>query len=314
MFDQIKRLNPENRLFGFILGPGGFVDHNYKELTKEVIDEYRNTGGFDMIGSGRTKLEKVEQFEKGLEIARELNLSAIVIIGGDDSNTNACVLAEYYAAKNYGIQVIGCPKTIDGDLKNEQIETSFGFDTACKTYSELIGNIERDCNSARKYWHFIKVMGRSASHIALECALQCQPNVCLVSEEVEQKDMTLNQIVDDLCQNIFKGAQIPLKNEDGNFFIGTVLEIGDASVKIDLNHPLAGKKLNFKGYIIENREATMDEIKTMLSHMNGGGCGGDCGGCEGGCGHHEGGCGHHDHEDGCCGSHEHKGGCCGHHN
>ena len=216
LFDQIKRLNPENRLFGFILGPGGFVDHNYKELTKEVIDEYRNTGGFDMIGSGRTKLEKVEQFEKGLEIARELNLSAIVIIGGDDSNTNACVLAEYYAAKNYGIQVIGCPKTIDGDLKNEQIETSFGFDTACKTYSELIGNIERDCNSARKYWHFIKVMGRSASHIALECALQCPPNVCLVSEEVEQKDMTLNQIVDDLCQIIAKRA------EDGNNF-GTVI-------------------------------------------------------------------------------------------
>ena len=216
LFDQIKRLNPENRLFGFILGPGGFVDHNYKEITKEVIDEYRNTGGFDMIGSGRTKLEKVEQFEKGLEIARELNLSAIVIIGGDDSNTNACVLAEYYAAKNYGIQVIGCPKTIDGDLKNEQIETSFGFDTACKTYSELIGNIERDCNSARKYWHFIKVMGRSASHIALECALQCQPNVCLVSEEVEQKDMTLNQIVDDLCQIIAKRA------EDGNNF-GTVI-------------------------------------------------------------------------------------------
>ena len=216
LFDQIKRLNPENSLFGFILGPGGFVDHNYKELTKEVIDEYRNTGGFDMIGSGRTKLEKVEQFEKGLEIARELNLSAIVIIGGDDSNTNACVLAEYYAAKNYGIQVIGCPKTIDGDLKNEQIETSFGFDTACKTYSELIGNIERDCNSARKYWHFIKVMGRSASHIALECALQCQPNICLVSEEVEQKDMTLNQIVDDLCQAIAKRA------EDGNNF-GTVI-------------------------------------------------------------------------------------------
>ena len=216
LFDQLKRLNPENRLFGFILGPGGFVDHNYKELTAEVIDEYRNTGGFDMIGSGRTKLEKVDQFEKGLEIARELNLSAIVIIGGDDSNTNACVLAEYYAAKNYGIQVIGCPKTIDGDLKNSQIETSFGFDTACKTYSELIGNIERDCNSARKYWHFIKVMGRSASHIALECALQCQPNVCLVSEEVEQKDLTLNQIVDDLCQTIAKRAA------DGNNF-GTVI-------------------------------------------------------------------------------------------
>lgn len=202
LFDQIKKLNPENRLFGFILGPGGLVDHNYIELTKEIVDEYRNTGGFDMIGSGRTKLEQIDQFEKGLEIIRELDIKAIVIIGGDDSNTNACVLAEYYAAKNYGVQVIGCPKTIDGDLKNTQIETSFGFDTATKTYSELIGNIERDCNSARKYWHFIKVMGRSASHIALECALQCQPNICLVSEEVQQKDMTLNQIVDQLCEAI----------------------------------------------------------------------------------------------------------------
>ncbi len=195
LFDQIKKLNPENRLYGFILGPGGLVDHNYMELTKEIVDEYRNTGGFDMIGSGRTKLEKVDQFEKGLEIIRQLDIKAIVIIGGDDSNTNACVLAEYYAAKNYGVQVIGCPKTIDGDLKNDQIETSFGFDTACKTYSELIGNIERDCNSARKYWHFIKVMGRSASHIALECALQTQPNICLVSEEIEQKGMSLDDIV-----------------------------------------------------------------------------------------------------------------------
>ena len=216
LFDQLKKLNPENRLFGFILGPGGLVDHNYKEVTKEVIDEYRNTGGFDMIGSGRTKLEEVEQFEKGLEIIRELDIKAIVIIGGDDSNTNACVLAEYYASKNYGVQVIGCPKTIDGDLKNTQIETSFGFDTATKTYSELIGNIERDCNSARKYWHFIKVMGRSASHIALECALQCQPNVCLISEEVESKDLTLNQIVENLCGVIAKRAA------DGNNF-GTVI-------------------------------------------------------------------------------------------
>ncbi|MBQ9357006.1 MAG: diphosphate--fructose-6-phosphate 1-phosphotransferase, partial [Prevotella sp.] len=196
LFDAVKKLNPENRLFGFILGPGGLVDHNYMELTKEIVDEYRNTGGFDMIGSGRTKLEKVEQFEKGLEIIRELGIKAIVIIGGDDSNTNACVLAEYYAAKQYGVQVIGCPKTIDGDLKNSQIETSFGFDTACKTYSELIGNIERDCNSARKYWHFIKVMGRSASHIALECALQTQPNICLISEEIEQKGMSLDDIVE----------------------------------------------------------------------------------------------------------------------
>ena len=216
LFDQIKKLNPENRLYGFILGPNGLVEHDYMELTKEIVDDYRNTGGFDMIGSGRTKLEEEEQFEKGLEILRELDIKAIVIIGGDDSNTNACVLAEYYAAKNCGVQVIGCPKTIDGDLKNEQIETSFGFDTATKTYSELIGNIERDCNSARKYWHFIKVMGRSASHIALECALQCQPNVCIISEEVEKNDMTLNQIVDNLCQVIaFRASQ-------GNHF-GTVI-------------------------------------------------------------------------------------------
>ena len=216
LFDQLKRLNPENRLFGFILGPGGFVDHNYMELTSDIIDEYRNTGGFDMIGSGRTKLEKVDQFEKGLEILRELDIKALVIIGGDDSNTNACVLAEYYAAKQYGVQVIGCPKTIDGDLKNDQIETSFGFDTACKTYSELIGNIERDCNSARKYWHFIKVMGRSASHIALECALQTQPNICLVSEEVEAKGMSLDDIVDYIAKAVCVRAA------DGNNF-GTVI-------------------------------------------------------------------------------------------
>ena len=216
LFDQIKKLNPENRLYGFILGPGGLVDHNYMELTPEIIDEYRNTGGFDMIGSGRTKLEKVDQFEKGLEIIRELDIKAIVIIGGDDSNTNACVLAEYYAAKNYGVQVIGCPKTIDGDLKNDQIETSFGFDTACKTYSELIGNIERDCNSARKYWHFIKVMGRSASHIALECALQTQPNICLISEEIEQKGMSLDDIVDYIANAVCQRAA------DGNNF-GTVI-------------------------------------------------------------------------------------------
>ena len=216
LFDQIKKLNPENRLFGFILGPGGLVDHNYMELTPEIIDEYRNTGGFDMIGSGRTKLEKVDQFEKGLEIIRELDIKAIVIIGGDDSNTNACVLAEYYAAKNYGVQVIGCPKTIDGDLKNEQIETSFGFDTACKTYSELIGNIERDCNSARKYWHFIKVMGRSASHIALECALQTQPNICLISEEVEAKGQSLDDIVTYIANAVVARAA------DGNNF-GTVI-------------------------------------------------------------------------------------------
>ncbi len=207
LFDELKRLNPENRLFGFLMGPGGLVDHNYKEITAEFLQDYRNTGGFDMIGSGRTKLEKVDQFEKGLQVIRQLDIKAIVIIGGDDSNTNACVLAEYYAAKKYGVQVIGCPKTIDGDLKNDQIETSFGFDTATKTYSELIGNIERDCNSARKYWHFIKLMGRSASHIALECALQTQPNICLISEEVEAKDMTLNQIVEQIASAVARRAE-----------------------------------------------------------------------------------------------------------
>ena len=196
LFDEIKKLNPDNRLYGFLMGPGGLVDHNYIEITAENLQAYRNTGGFDMIGSGRTKLEKEDQFEKGLEIIKKLDIKAVVIIGGDDSNTNACVLAEYYAAKQYGVQVIGCPKTIDGDLKNDQIETSFGFDTATKTYSELIGNIERDCNSARKYWHFVKLMGRSASHIALECALQTQPNICLISEEIQAKDQTLNDIVE----------------------------------------------------------------------------------------------------------------------
>ena len=196
LFDEVKKLNPDNRLYGFLMGPGGLVDHNYIEITAENLQAYRNTGGFDMIGSGRTKLEKEDQFEKGLEIIKKLDIKAVVIIGGDDSNTNACVLAEYYAAKQYGVQVIGCPKTIDGDLKNDQIETSFGFDTATKTYSELIGNIERDCNSARKYWHFVKLMGRSASHIALECALQTQPNISLISEEIQAKDQTLNDIVE----------------------------------------------------------------------------------------------------------------------
>lgn len=267
LFDQVKKLNPENRVYGFILGPGGLVDHNYIELTAELVEEYRNTGGFDMIGSGRTKLEKVEQFEKGLEIIRQLDINAIVIIGGDDSNTNACVLAEYYAAKKYGVQVIGCPKTIDGDLKNSQIETSFGFDTACKTYSELIGNIERDCNSARKYWHFIKVMGRSASHIALECALQCQPNVCFVSEEVQKKDMTLNQIVDELCQIIAKRA------EDGNNF-GTVI-IPEGLIEFipaigrliqELNDLLAAHGADYKDL---DKDAQREYIIAHLSAENG---------------------------------------------
>ena len=264
LFDQIKKLNPENRLYGFILGPGGLVDHNYMELTKEIIDEYRNTGGFDMIGSGRTKLEKVDQFEKGLEIIRQLDIKAIVIIGGDDSNTNACVLAEYYAAKNYGVQVIGCPKTIDGDLKNDQIETSFGFDTACKTYSELIGNIERDCNSARKYWHFIKVMGRSASHIALECALQTQPNICLVSEEIEKKAMSLDDIVAYIANAVAQRAA------DGNNF-GTVIipegviEFIPAIKKLiaQLNDVLALPEVKDMG-----RTETIDFAKSHLTDEN----------------------------------------------
>ena len=264
LFDQIKKLNPENRLYGFILGPGGLVDHNYMELTPEIIDEYRNTGGFDMIGSGRTKLEKVDQFEKGLEIIRKLDIKAIVIIGGDDSNTNACVLAEYYAAKKYGVQVIGCPKTIDGDLKNDQIETSFGFDTACKTYSELIGNIERDCNSSRKYWHFIKVMGRSASHIALECALQTQPNICLISEEIEAKEMSLDDIVNYIAEAVAARAA------DGNNY-GTVIipegviEFIPAIKKLiaQLNDVLAmpeAKNLD--------RHESIDFVKAHLSEAN----------------------------------------------
>lgn len=207
IFDGLKKLNPENKLYGFLGGPSGLVDHKYMELTKEIVDEYRNTGGFDIIGSGRTKLEETEQFDKGAEICKKIGINAIVIIGGDDSNTNACVLAEYYKQKNKGIQVIGCPKTIDGDLKNEMIETSFGFDTACKVYSELIGNIQRDANSAKKYWHFIRLMGRSASHITLECALLSQPNICIISEEVEAKNMTLNDVVEEIVKVIVHRAE-----------------------------------------------------------------------------------------------------------
>jgi pyrophosphate--fructose-6-phosphate 1-phosphotransferase len=216
IFDGIRDMNPQSRLYGFILGPGGLIDHQYMELTAEIIDEYRNTGGFDIIGSGRTKLETKEQFDRGLVILKQLDIRALVIIGGDDSNTNACVLAEYYAAIGAGVQVIGCPKTIDGDLKNEMIESSFGFDTACKVYSEVIGNIQRDCNSARKYWHFIKLMGRSASHIALECALQVQPNICIVSEEVEARNLSLDDVIQYIADVVARRA------EDGNNF-GTIL-------------------------------------------------------------------------------------------
>ena len=206
IFDGIKKIHPDSRLYGFLMGPDGLVKHNYIELTPEIIDEYRNTGGFDIIGSGRTKLEEKEQFDKGLEVLKKLDIRALVIIGGDDSNTNAAVLAEYYKGIGAPVQVIGCPKTIDGDLKNEQIETSFGFDTATKVYSEVIGNIQRDCNSARKYWHFIKLMGRSASHIALECALQVQPNVAIISEEVEAKRLTLDDVVTYIAEVVAQRA------------------------------------------------------------------------------------------------------------
>ena len=266
IFDAVKKMNPANKVYGFLMGPGGLVDHNYIELTSEFVDDYRNTGGFDMIGSGRTKLEKVGQFEKGLEILRELDIKAVVIIGGDDSNTNACVLAEYYAAKNYGVQVIGCPKTIDGDLKNDQIETSFGFDTACKTYAEVIGNIERDCNSARKYWHFIKLMGRSASHIALECALQTQPNICLISEEIEKKDLTLNQVVEQIAETVAYRA-----SQGNNFGVVLIpeglIEFIPAIGRLiqELNDLLAAHGADYKDL---DKDAQRQYILSHLSEAN----------------------------------------------
>ena len=206
LYDALKATNKENVLYGFKKGPSGLLEDDYLIFDDAYIDEYRNTGGFDIIGSGRTKLETKEQFAVAAEVCKKHGITAIVIIGGDDSNTNAAVLAEYFAANNTGVQVIGCPKTIDGDLKNEDIECSFGFDTATKTYSEVIGNIERDANSAKKYWHFIKVMGRSASHVALECALETQPNICLISEEVAAKKMSLSQIADYIADSVEKRA------------------------------------------------------------------------------------------------------------
>ncbi|NLY23980.1 MAG: diphosphate--fructose-6-phosphate 1-phosphotransferase [Bacteroidales bacterium] len=266
IFDGVKRLHADSKLYGFILGPAGLINHEYKELTDDIIEEYRNTGGFDIIGSGRTKLETTEQFDKGLEVLKKLKIKALVIIGGDDSNTNACVLAEYYASINAGVQVIGCPKTIDGDLKNEQIETSFGFDTACKVYSELIGNIQRDCNSARKYWHFIKVMGRSASHIALECALQTHPNVCIVSEEVAAKEMSLDDIIDQI-------ATVIVKRADKGLNFGTVIipegliEFIPAMKKLisELNDFLVHNQEEFD---LVRRSGKRDYIISKLSHEN----------------------------------------------
>ena len=208
LYDALKQANPENKLYGFLGGPSGIIDGDYIEFTDEKINAYRNTGGFDIIGSGRTKLETEEQFEKALNVCKNLNITGVVIIGGDDSNTNAAMLAEWFVKHNTGIQVIGCPKTIDGDLKNDQIEISFGFDTATKTYAELIGNILRDANSAKKYWHFIKLMGRSATHVGLEVALETQPNITLISEEVEAKKMSLKQIVDYIADIVVKRAEM----------------------------------------------------------------------------------------------------------
>ena len=219
LYDALKQSNPNNKLFGFLGGPSGVIDGKYIEFSDELINAYRNTGGFDIIGSGRTKLETEEQFEKALDNCKKLNISGIVIIGGDDSNTNAAMLAEWFVKNNANIQVIGCPKTIDGDLKNDQIEISFGFDTATKTYAELIGNILRDANSAKKYWHFIKLMGRSATHVGLEVALQTQPNITLISEEVEAKNMSLKQIVDYMTDIIVKRA-----NEGKNFGVALIPE------------------------------------------------------------------------------------------
>ncbi len=243
LYDAIKATSKDNVLLGFKGGPSGLIDDDYIEFTDEYIDEYRNTGGFDIIGSGRTKLETEDQFKIVTEVAKKHGLTAIVIIGGDDSNTNAAVLAEYMAAHNTGVQVIGCPKTIDGDLKNEDIEASFGFDTATKTYSELIGNIERDANSAKKYWHFIKVMGRSASHVALECALETQPNICLIGEEVAAKKMSLSQIASQIADSVEKRG-----NAGNNFGVAIIPEgivefVPEFSTLIaEINELLAGSK------------------------------------------------------------------------
>lgn len=243
LYDALKAANPENVLLGFKGGPSGLIEDDFVEFDDDFINEYRNTGGFDIIGSGRTKLETEEQFEIVAEVAKKHGMNAIVIIGGDDSNTNAAVLAEYMAAHNTGVQVIGAPKTIDGDLKNDDIEISFGFDTATKTYSEVIGNIERDANSAKKYWHFIKVMGRSASHVALECALETQPNICLISEEVKAKKMSLSEIADYIADSVEKRAA-----NGNNFGVAIIPEgvvefVPEFSALIaEINELLAGSK------------------------------------------------------------------------
>ncbi|MDR2693642.1 MAG: diphosphate--fructose-6-phosphate 1-phosphotransferase [Chitinispirillales bacterium] len=216
LYDGLKKINAKSELYGFLGGPSGLIDNKYLKLDGPLVDEYRNTGGFDIIGSGRTKLEKEDQFDKVIENCKALGVTAVVVVGGDDSNTNACMLAEYCAKKGSGLLVVGCPKTIDGDLKNEWIEASFGFDTSAKVYCELIGNIQRDANSAKKYWHFVKLMGRNASHVALECALRTHPNITLISEEVAEKKKTLHEIIQEIA------AVVKNRAENGKDF-GVVL-------------------------------------------------------------------------------------------
>ena len=270
LYDGIKSLNPNSKLYGFKGGPGGLVDNDYVEIDDAFMNAYRNTGGFDMIGSGRTKLELVDQFNKGAENCKKLGISALVIIGGDDSNTNACLLAEYYKKNNVPIQVIGCPKTIDGDLKNKFIETSFGFDTASKVYSELIGNIERDANSAKKYWHFIKLMGRSASHITLECALKTHPNITIISEEVAAKKQTLDEIVTYIANTV--AARAKNKENFGVVLIpeGLIEFIPEMNKLIsELNELLAKEGEAFAA--IENKDEKMkfviDRLPTELASV-----------------------------------------------
>ena len=264
LYDGLKSLNKDNKLFGFLGGPSGYVDNSYIELTDDIIDAYRNTGGFDIIGSGRTKLETEEQFLQGAENCKELGVGAVVIIGGDDSNTNACLLAEYYKSNSIPIQVIGCPKTIDGDLKNEQIEISFGFDTACKVYSELIGNIMRDCNSSKKYWHFIRLMGRSASHISLECALQTHANVCLIGEEIRANNQSLSDVVEDLVRVIVKRAEAGI-----NFGVilvpeGVIEFIPEVGVLIgELNELLHNREQEFNS--LDTTQEKIDFVSANLS-------------------------------------------------
>lgn len=265
LYDALKAINPENELYGFKKGPIGLIKDDYLVFTDDYIDQYRNTGGFDIIGSGRDKLETEEQFEIVASVAQKHGLNAIVIIGGDDSNTNAAVLAEYFASHDSGVQVIGCPKTIDGDLKNEDIEISFGFDTATKTYSELIGNIGRDANSAKKYWHFIKVMGRSASHVALECALETQPNVCIISEEVADKKMSLSDIANQIADSVEKRAA---KGMNFGLVIipeGVVEFVPEVSALIkEINEVLAGSKADdFNA--LESWEEKHEYIHQLLS-------------------------------------------------